>query len=196
MMDVDYLVDTIFKQLEPLNTESVRTTPIQWLIPITDYVSGEIQYASAADTIDPFEILRASEALPFYYGKRVSLLGHTYIDGELGPTLQDHIRKACQLGATRILFINHCGPWVGFKRAAMETYALFCSQGLRDAIMRDIRTDTAQLEFPNGKLLVVNPIELPVLSIENDKQKLIATFENGYHNALALKEELRTLFDV
>ena len=78
----------------------------------------------------------------------------------------------------------------------METYALFCSQGLRDAIMRDIRTDTAQLEFPNGKLLVVNPIELPVLSIENDKQKLIATFENGYHNALALKEELRTLFDV
>ena len=195
MMDVDYLVDGIFRTLEPLDTEKVRRSSIDWYIPMTEYVSGKTHYASAADDLDLFEVLRAAEALPVFYGKRVPLLGHKYIDGELGPTLQDHIKKAHALGATRILFINHCTPWVGVKRAAMKFYALLCSRGLHDAITRDITTDTAHLVLPEGELLVVSPNDLPVASVENDKQKLIATFAKGMVDARALSNELQSLFD-
>src|SRR3989344_4881632 len=194
MMDVDYLVDTIFRQLEPLDVEKVRSSNISWHIPITDYETGRPRYMSAHDDADIFEILRASEAIPLYYGKKIPLLGRQYVDGELGPRLEDHIKKAMKLGATKILLINHSSPWVGFKKAAVEVYSLLCTPGMREAIVRDIGEDVAHIESAYGNMLVVSPTELPVGSIENDKEKLIATFARGIADALVLKDEMLMLF--
>lgn len=195
MMDVDYLVDTIFRRLEPLDVKKVAASAISWQIPITDYASGEPRYVSANDGVDIFETLRASQALPFYYGRKIPLFGNRYIDGELGPTLEDHIKKAVELGATRLLVINHATPWLGLKKIAMETYALLSSSGLRSSIIRDIHADASHIETSHGHMIVLSPSELPVTSVENDKRKLKATFARGMQDARALKDELLALFE-
>lgn len=196
ILNVDYLIDTIFKKLEPLDISRVLASPIEWYIPVTDYETGIPRYLSAKDGLDPFEILRATSAVPIFYGKKVPLLGKRYIDGEVGPTLEDHVKKARELGVTRLLLVQHTAPPHLMKRLIYQTYALSTSHALRDAIMRDLHSDGVHIEFPDMKMIVLSPQNLPIRTMANSKKKLQATFERGVQDALALKDELRTLFTV
>src|SRR2546430_2459745 len=56
VMDVDYLIDVVFKQQEPLDVERVRSSAIQWFIPLKNFDTGETKYVCAADQFDPLEI--------------------------------------------------------------------------------------------------------------------------------------------
>ena len=196
IMDVDYLIDVVFKKQEPLDTERLQGTPIGWFIPLSDYDTGATRYVGAKDHLDPFEVLRAAKAIPVLFGKRVPLSHRRYIDGELGPILQDHVRHALAQGAQNILIINHVTPWEGTKKIAMQLYTSVIPGGMRDAIFRDISTDTHHFSAPYANVLFVSPEQLPCAPLSHSKQKIKATFERGVADALALAPELRTLFNV
>ena len=111
IMNIDYLVDTVFKHQEPLDVKQVQSTPIEWCIPLTDYDTGKTLYVSAGDDFDPFELLRGAKAIPILFGKKVRTGHRQYIDGEFGATLQDHVSHALALGARRIVIVNHFSGW-------------------------------------------------------------------------------------
>ena len=194
IMDVDYLVDTIFKKQEPLDVEKVFASPIRWLIPISDFETGESRYVDASDKLDPFEVMRASKAIPIYFGKIIPLAGRRYIDGELGPRLDDHVGKALKEGATRLVVINHTTPWTNRNSFIIRLYAMLMSHGLHDAIIRDISTSAFHVEHPRAKIIFIAPKGLPVGTASHNREKLRATFDRGVEDARALKGELRTLF--
>lgn len=194
LMDIDYLIDVVFRQQEPLDEEKLRMTPIQWLIPISDYDTGRTLYSGAHDNLDPFEILRAAKATPFLFRKYVSLARRRYIDGEFGPTLQDHVAQVLSRGARNIVIINHFRTWTRPKKLLMRLWAHLVPLGLHDAVIRDISTDVKLFSAPHARVLFLSPQGLPCGTATRNKEKIKATFDRGVQDALALKDELQELF--
>ena len=193
-MDIDYLVDTVCKSKEPLNIPKLNSSPIRWFVPIEEYDTGRTRYVSAADALDPFEVLRATTALPIFFGAKVPIAGKRYMDGELGPILQDHVTQALRQGVRRILVVNHTSPWTAVSRAILKGYAAHMPQGMHDAIIRDISTNVFAMKAPGAHVIAVAPQNLPAGLLTRDQKKLRKTFDQGVQDALSIEKELRTLF--
>ena len=196
VMDIDYLVDTVCKSKEPLNIPKLNSSPIRWFVPIEEYDTGRTRYVSAADALDPFEVLRATTAVPFVFGKKVPVAGKRYIDGELGPILQDHVTQVLREGARRILVLNDTSPWDAISRAIFKGYAAHMPQGMRDAIVRDVSTNVFAMKAPGAHVIAVAPQNLPASTLTRDQKKLQKTFDQGVQDALSIEKELRELFAV
>ena len=107
IMDIDYLVDTVFKQQAPLNTVNLIGSTTRWRIPVTDAETRVVRYVGVEDKLNIFETLRASKAIPFLYHKKVRLGDRYYIDGAYKSTAEQHIAHARSLGAGRIVVVQH-----------------------------------------------------------------------------------------
>lgn len=195
IMDIDYFIDTVLKKQEPMDLEKLKSTSIRWFVPLSDFDTGHTRYVSAIDELDPYEVLRATTAVPIVFGKQVPIAGNRYVDGELGPTLQDHVTHVLRQGAKRILIINHTAPWNSISRAVIEGYAAHIPQGMRDAIVRDISTSVFQMSAPGAEVIVIAPQNLPAGNLTRSQEKLQATFDQGVADALAIKKELRDFFN-
>lgn len=194
VMDINYLIDTVFKKQEPLNTDALKNSPIRWFVPMSDYDTGRTRYVSAEDALDPFEVLRASAAIPIVFGEKIPIDGNRYTDGELGPTLQDHVTQVLRQGVKRILIINHTSPWHALSRAVYEGYAAHTPKGMHDAIIRDLSTNVFHMSAPDATVIVVAPQNLPAGNLTRHQGKLQATFEQGVTDARAIEKELTSLF--
>ena len=195
MMNVDYVIDTVFKKIDPLNIEALKKYSVEWTIPITNVDTGKTRYVTAVDALDPFETLRAAKALPVFFGKRISLSGGKYLDGEFGPTLEDHIHHAIERGAKRILLIDHGGSQNLLSKLSTRLYATTLPPMLRQAIVRDISTKSVCVTVPDASIVCLMPEKLPAGLATRNKKKLRETFEHGVADALALESELRSLFN-
>lgn len=194
VMNVDYLVDEVFKKQAPLDVGKLLTSPIEWFVPLSDFATGKTLYASAKSGLDPFEMLRAAKAIPFLFGKRIPLHRERYIDGELGPILQDHVDKAVESGARNIVIVNHTYQWTLTRSLPMRLYSILVAQGMHDAVQRDVSTDVTAYHAAGARVILLNPTNLPCGSTTTKKNKLKATFDRGVADALALRDELRGLF--
>ncbi len=194
VMDVNYLIDTVFRNQEPLDTNALKNSSIRWFVPMSDYDTGRTRYVSAEDALNPFEVLRASAAIPIVFGEKIPIDGNRYTDGELGPTLQDHVTQALRQGVRRILIINHTAPWHTISRAVYEGYAAHIPKGMHDAIIRDLSTNVFHMSAPGATVIAVAPQNLPAGNLTRNKKKLVRTFEYGVEDALAIEKELRDLF--
>lgn len=77
IMDIDYVIDEIFKKQEPLDIDAIKKSKIKLLIATTNLTTGDTEYFSNKDDI--FEALRASKAIVFFYGKKVQIGEYIYI---------------------------------------------------------------------------------------------------------------------
>lgn len=105
-MDIDYLIDVVFKKQAPLYVKKVYDSPIRYYIAATNAHSGKVEYFSQKDGINIFELMRASKAIPFFYGKSVGINGSAYHDGSNSSAVELHIQKALDLGANRIIVLD------------------------------------------------------------------------------------------
>lgn len=192
IMDVDYLVDTVFKKLYPLDRATLRSSKTAYSIATKIAKTGKVRYGTEQDGVDEMELLRASKAIPVLYGKNVALPWGECNDGQFGSTTQDHVDHAIERGARRIVAVDD------------SHFTLFFLQGVIDAIGgKNIAStlsrnygEKRELHVPDGvQVLHIEPRELPVFGITgNSGKELKATFEVGVRNALDRREELVGLF--
>jgi predicted acylesterase/phospholipase RssA len=52
VLNIDYLIDVLFKQRDRLNVETLRFQPTELFIPVTNYQTGEAKYFSNHDDVD------------------------------------------------------------------------------------------------------------------------------------------------
>ncbi|NBV77419.1 hypothetical protein EBR66_04615 [bacterium] len=194
IMDVDYLVDTIFKIQEPLNITALARSSIEWIIPISHAITGATRYVSARDKLDPFEVLRAAKAMPLFFAKWVKLGNHYYVDGEMGSTLNDHIQELYRRGARRIMVVSHSKKRSGITLLE-RCYAFFQPTGLRKALIRRLSTPNTDYRTPNdAHIVTLFADKLPATFASCKSSLLCATYEQGITDALSMEQELRALF--
>jgi predicted patatin/cPLA2 family phospholipase len=193
IMDIDYLIDGIFKDKAPLDVDALAASSIDYVIPVVAASSGQIVYMGKKDKVDPFELLRATKALPFFYRKRVTLKNEEFTDGTLGNTLQNYIDTAIKLGAQKILLIDDSSNKTLIRKSVAILSTLFLSRSLS----RNIRRSIFAKEFvmPAGvQYLYIHRAKLPIGVLGRNKRKLQETFQTGVQDALDSKENLFALF--
>jgi predicted patatin/cPLA2 family phospholipase len=193
IMDIDYLIDQVFKKQAPMDIGAVQRSPIEYCIPVTNAQTGTTRYVTKQDTVDLFEVLRAAKAMPFFYGKKVVLPWGQYIDGELGPTAADHVAHALEQGADNIVLIDNSSPQTKTSDTIMRVYAHIAAKGLGDAVRRDISVSAVCLSASNKNIICLKPTVIAG-AFAHSKRELGETFEQGVRDALALRDELAALF--
>ncbi|QQR83460.1 patatin-like phospholipase family protein [Candidatus Peregrinibacteria bacterium] len=199
--DIDYLVYTIFKTKNPIQTDRFRSNPIELQLAATDYQTADVVFMSPQagsdihlETNEIYEAMRASKALPIFYGKQVVIQGRTLIDSMLSAQTPFLIERALQNPTIdRVIAFDLTKPG-GRSERVMDASSYY--QGLfgdpdrstfyelykqgkleREALRR------AQLQNP--KVTLIRPKgPLPADTLDNQREKLLATLIMGYREAL------------
>ena len=69
MRDIDFLIDKVFKEIEPLEVKAVRESDTRLIVTATNFETGQPTYFDNREDKDIFEVLRASKAAPVVYKK-------------------------------------------------------------------------------------------------------------------------------
>ncbi len=78
IIDIDFLIDDVFKTREPIHWKAVQSSKVQILCPVHETNSPNVRIFSNNDL--EYEVLRAAKALPLLYGKNVEIDGCQYRD--------------------------------------------------------------------------------------------------------------------
>jgi len=106
IVDIDYLIDEIFRNLDPLDEVKVKNSKTEFLIPALKKSNGQVVYFSNHSNVSIFEAMRATKAMPIAYTLPVKINGERYCDSPLTSAAKTHISKAIELGATKILVVD------------------------------------------------------------------------------------------
>jgi predicted patatin/cPLA2 family phospholipase len=201
-LDVDYLVDKVFKAKYPFDFKALARSKTIFLIPAMRIADGETVYLQPPANQSMYEYLRAAKAVPVAYGKTVLIGNDRYIDGDFGATTEDFVKKAVSMGATDIIVLesNPDGDEHPAKRFALQLIKLggrFSKDvGLRKAATRDLLSVGGAGEYKNVRVVRITPKKkLPVIFTTTNQSRLRAAWNQGYDEAVASKELRHLLHD-
>lgn len=179
IMDIDYLIDIIFKRLTPLNLDNVLLSTTAWHIPVTDTLTRKTYFFDKKDGKDLFEILRAAKALPLVYGKQVAVNTSSYFDGGLSVSYASLFQKMEEDNVTHIIFIDNA--------VKGRAYTL-----LKKIIYKKVE-DNHGATFKNIPIIRISNNELSARLLTRDRAILKKTFDEGYSD-IKNSLELQKLF--
>lgn len=144
VLDIDYLIDVVFKEQIPLDVDALLSSSIIFEIPVTNADSAVVDFKSP-DVEDIFELMRATKAVPWAYGRSVELVdGHRYIDGSNSSWYELWLDRMMGLWYDAIIVVNN---GVLMSDTAMKLYTWmknrefakqYQSDFARRAVMRNI----------------------------------------------------------
>src|SRR6516165_4221337 len=87
IVDVDYAYDHVVSLEKPLDDAAIRTSPVRFLLSVTDARSGLNELLDVRDRPEPIPLLRtASSALPVLNTRRIVLDGCECVAGGASPS--------------------------------------------------------------------------------------------------------------
>ncbi|MBP7804791.1 MAG: patatin-like phospholipase family protein [Candidatus Pacebacteria bacterium] len=172
IMDIDYLVDVIFKKLEPLRVDTIRRGKTELMIAATRKRDGRVKFFSDWHRYDIFEVLRATKSIPYFSNKLVDIEGETYRDSMRSSgirLLEEHINL--DEYDTLILVRNGVNTWVQRFFGVRELFV------------------------PRHKNVIIfeNDTKLNFSILNNSKPFLRKQFDKGYEACVSMKEVLQEL---
>ena len=165
IMDIDYLIDEVFKKQEPLNLGDFNKTKVEYLITLTQKESRKGCYFPEIKVNDIFEVLRATKAFPFVFGKTVKINETNYIDGATSISFGDSLIKASQLGATHVIAISN--SFYGFN----DDYKKL-------KLVEDVGVKVVLLKDTSSRFNVLN----------RNPKKLREIFDSGFNDVVNSRE--------
>lgn len=182
IIDIDYLIDDIFKKQDPLDVHAIYQSSITYAISMTDVETGIVEYLSNKDSIDIFEIMRATKAMPFFYWKKVCLKKRWYFDSPNSSAIWWKIEYARQLWAKKIIVIDSGikTPW-----RAKKIFLWWKSKQFKENYMAEsyhINHIPVSSESTIITLRPNKPLSLWVL--QNDKQRILAAIQQWYEETV------------
>ena len=189
MIDIDYLIDEIFKKQDVLKEGLVYKSKTKYLIPAYNKRTGKIDYFDNNGKVNIFEGMRATKAMPiaFRINPKVKVGDSVYCDTLLSSKAETHIKKAVELGANKILIINNLSEnKKGLQSLLFSIWMLF--QKNRKGYLREVK-ELSNYDLPKGvQVFRLSPkSKLKIKILQNDSKSLHETIEQGYHETLENK---------
>lgn len=181
VMDIDYMIDTIFKKQGVLDVKKITKSKIKLLIPATNRANGTTTYFQNDGSVDIFEALRASSAASGLYGKPVVINGREYIDGAPSASFMKNIIKAKTEGAEKIIAIYNSNDDF-ISRLFLRTCAMFQNKNLKRTMLEYCKNDNS---VTDPSVLVIKPSQkIPIKTLNNNREGILKTIKLGYQDAL------------
>ncbi len=188
--DINHLVDVIFKERYPLDLERFNASKTKTFFAATNCRTGKAKYFDKT-AADIFEVLRASMAIPGLYGEKVKIGEEAYIDGNVGATFIDDIRKAFSEGVEKILLIDNANNTL-MTTFFTKIYANLVGDCLKKTVQRSLRIATSFSPPP-----LSNFFHLKFTgehgTLDTNKERVKNTFEAGRKDVLENAELERFL---
>ncbi|OGG56752.1 hypothetical protein A3D71_03690 [Candidatus Kaiserbacteria bacterium RIFCSPHIGHO2_02_FULL_55_20] len=196
VVDIDYMIDTVFKRRFPLDPIALKSSPVRCIIPVESYRTGKIEYIDATESpFDIFEVLRASSAVPIVYHKLVTLGNEKYFDPYFTEPLSLENSYVC--GSRKIIILSKPRTRVSLRSARIAELwrpalprriyrTLHESDARRNAMM-----DTCDSLEKDGDVIIA-PAALYGKNLDNRPAVIADLFHRGYEDALA-NEPLKKL---
>ena len=201
VMDIDYLIDEVIKKKFPLDLESLRTSPVDLEVGVTNAETGIPRYYSKNDSVDFFELLRASCAVPYFSREKVYFDGDHYYDGTIGSVsglervFDDQnlliVLTRPQKLLPKMVLGRRILKWLLIRKETMGLQETIWSMVSRyDAVHKEI-DELAK----KRNVCVIQPAEnLPMFRIDSRLSRLERTIQQGYLDTIN-KKELEKFFD-
>lgn len=182
IMDIDYLIDEIFKKQDTLNVENIKLSKIKFYISATNIETGNPEYFGNQKDVDIFEALRASSAAPIVYNKSVNINGNKYIDGAIGAPLSVNIEKAKKEGAEIIIVIDNSN-YSFVSNTLLKLYSFFRSKSFRNQVKSFSKHEKYQND--DKQVLIIKPsVSLPISAWDNKQEHITRTIQIGYNDVV------------
>jgi predicted patatin/cPLA2 family phospholipase len=183
IIDVDYLIDEIFKKQDSLDEKKIHRFEGELLLSATNAKTGKIKYFSNKTNVNFFEVMRASMAMPLVYGKLISIGGKEFCDTPSSSFVELNILKAIELGAKEILVIDNSHldylTKFGFETWLLSQNKEFRKNYHKQAELRNNSQIPKKIEI--SYLLPSRPLNIGIL--DNKKRHLRKTFGLGERDA-------------
>jgi len=197
LFGMDFIFDTIPNSLVPFDYETFRESDVKCVTVVTDCTTGEALYFEKAELGEDYlPVLRASACLPFIT-KPVRFNGLILMDGGLSDSVP--IRKSISDGNTKHVLILTRPK--GYRKKSSRIGGLVRIRyprlpGLCEALAHRHTGYNETMDFidemeQKGEAFVIRPrSDLPVGRIERSKDRLYATYDQGYRDAAQSCDDL------
>ena len=184
------IMERALRETIPLDTVALAVAKTLLYVPLTRVRDGAVVYHRLSRDENPYELLRAAEALPIFYGKRVPVGNELYVDGGFGAHLDDHVRYALEQGATHVIVIQSSGGPGSWMRRLYQTAGMLWRRegltGLASAAQHEIAAPRKLVVPEHVKMVRIAPTTaLPVSLNTKAKMKLRSAFDLGYADTMA-----------
>jgi len=185
-IDIDFLIDEIFRKKTKLNIEKIYSSPLILAIPMVDAKSGKLKYFTNHDKVDWFEVLRAAKAIPIFYNKDVKIGTRTYHDSHLSASPETHTKLARKLGATKIISIHCTDIALRLETDLIESFWFWLK---KERIFRKNYYKINQIqESVADDTFLIFPSRKPFANLLDTKyDDIVDTIELGYNDIITNK---------
>ncbi len=185
IMDVDKLVSR-FRGSEPLEVERFGQVPTETFVAVTHCRAGQAEYLKLTPRT-AFSVLTATMALPFAYGKVVTIDGQPYIDGGVCASIP--IEPALERDVDDIIVLltrpanyrknpRHMSP--ALLRLHFPGYPDLINAIGQRATRYNAALDRISRLEAQRRITVIRPTEtLPASRITRDKERIMSSIDLG-----------------
>ena len=188
VMDMDYLVDSIFGEQVPLDKAAIQKSSTDFFVTTTDCLTGRPVYLDIK-TVDIPLALKATAAMPFVYRTPLYINNRRVVDGGISDSIP--IRKAIDENCDEIILLSTRPK--GYRKKPMlfqfwirllfREYPHLCwALKNRYRIYNETVEWIAKLE-KQGKVRVIQPEKtLPVSRLSSNQDGLKRAVEIGFND--------------
>jgi len=96
VIDIDYLIDTVFKQQASLDISQIKSSSTKYYITATNQASGQVEFLNTKNH-DVYELMRASKAMPIVYNKSITINNKSYGDSPNSSAIEPKISQSIKM---------------------------------------------------------------------------------------------------
>lgn len=197
LFGMDFIFGEIPKKLDPFDFKAYEDSDQRFVVVATDCQTGRAEYFEDPDIDDLLPVLTASSSLPFI-AKKVKIGGRDYLDGGLADSIP--VQKALDDGNEKLVVLL-TRPEGYEKKPSNAAFLIKMAYGkypkLVDCLNSRYKRYNQSLELvkkleAQGRAYVIRPNNrIDMGRVERNQDKLKATYDMGYADAVALEDELR-----
>ena len=194
LFGMDFLFDEIPNKLIPFDYDAFFKSPCEFVIGVTDVITGRAKYFNKSHVEPTNTVLRASSSLPVF-APIVEYQGNKYLDGGVADSIP--VKKALEDGCDKVIvvltrergFVKKPEKFRSVYKRMYKKFPKFIEAlDKRHIQYNETLALLEQLE-QEGKALVIAPrAPLPVSRFEKNPEQLTAVWQIGYDD---MKKQIR-----
>ena len=194
ILDIDYVIDEIFRKKIPLSIKKLRKSKMKFIIPLTNIETQKAEYFTNKTSHNVFEVLRAAMAVPFLYNKHIEINGQKYYDGSFSDPIPINIPEI--KNSRKIVILTSNPKDHDALNLKMEKFLAFLlgwklSKGIRKSLENRHRLHKEMLDKLNvlekeGDI-IIRPLNT-MSRFDNRKKTILENINKGYQDTLSNKK--------
>ena len=193
--------DTIPNELNPYDYEAAMKYPGNAYAVMTDVETGAPVYYKMQDMRKDIIAVQASASMPLV-SRFVEIDGRKYLDGGIADcipimhSLKEGNRKNVVVMTKEVGYRREPFSMLGMVKVRYHKYPYL----IHDMAIRHTRynrtLDFLEKEEKRGNVFIIRPQQKSAVGrVEKDKEKLVALYEEGYHDAEASYDAMRAYLE-